>query len=86
MTRFPRVSTRRPLRIRQRVLFFEEDGIASSFGNFISPDYIQHSPSILSGRNNTLTLLESNRGVLTAVNITILKIMFDSPYGMVHYK
>jgi predicted SnoaL-like aldol condensation-catalyzing enzyme len=65
--------------------FFEENGIVSAFENFISPDYIQHNPAILSGRNNTLTLLESGSFV-TGVNITILKVMFDSPYGMIHYK
>ncbi|KUJ16399.1 uncharacterized protein LY89DRAFT_734495 [Mollisia scopiformis] len=64
-------------------IFFEPNGVTESFDNFISPDYIQHSPFLLSGCNNTLSVLLS---ASTNVNITILQIMFDSPYGMVHYR
>jgi predicted SnoaL-like aldol condensation-catalyzing enzyme len=65
-------------------IFFEVDGVQTSFDNFISPDYIQHSPFLEAhGRNSTLSVLLNAFG---GVNITILQIMFDSPYGMIHYK
>ncbi|CZR64192.1 uncharacterized protein PAC_14089 [Phialocephala subalpina] len=68
-------------------IFFEQNGITTAFENFISPDYIQHSLFILSGRNNTLSLLESlGGGTYTGVIIAILHVMFDSPFGMMHYK
>ncbi|KAE9364709.1 hypothetical protein N431DRAFT_447870 [Stipitochalara longipes BDJ] len=53
-------------------IFFEENGVNTSFDNFISPDYIQHSPFLLSGRNNTLSVLTANGGFTNGVNVTII--------------
>jgi predicted SnoaL-like aldol condensation-catalyzing enzyme len=66
--------------------FFERDGISSSFLNFNDEDYIQHSSGLPPyGRNNTLSQLLKFGGS-NGFNATILQIMFDSPYGMVHYR
>ncbi len=59
----------------------------SAFDNFIDVDYIQHSPGLPPvGRNASLAAILSAGDSFAGVNITILKVMFDSPYGMVHYK
>jgi predicted SnoaL-like aldol condensation-catalyzing enzyme len=67
--------------------FFQPNGITSSFLNFIDENYIQHSANLPPhGRNNTLSALLKAGSDLTGVNTTIMQVMFDSPYGMVHYK
>lgn len=67
--------------------FFETGGIVSAFNNFLDINYIQHSPNLPPrGRNATLASILSAGNSFAGVNITILKVMFDSPYGMVHYK
>ncbi|KAH8896069.1 hypothetical protein GQ53DRAFT_640291 [Thozetella sp. PMI_491] len=55
----------------------------TSLEDFVSRDYIQHNPYILSGRNATIAALGS---YFDGANFTFLQILFDSPYGAVHYK
>jgi hypothetical protein len=55
-------------------IFYEADGIHQSFENFISVDYIQHSPFILSGRNNTIAAIDSLGGSYDGINITIIQV------------
>ena len=65
--------------------FFNENGLATkALDDFMSPDYIQHNPFILSGRNNSITALTN--GFLVGATFTFLQIVFESPFGMVHYK
>jgi len=67
--------------------FFETGGIVSAFDNFISASYIQHSPNEPPyGRNGSLAEILSAGDSFTGVNVTILKVMFDSPFGMVHWR
>jgi len=64
--------------------FYFEDGLrVTSLKDFMSVDYIQHNPYVLSGLNNSIAALAD---VFDGANFTILQIMFDSPYGSLHYK
>ncbi|KAE9373032.1 hypothetical protein N431DRAFT_224676 [Stipitochalara longipes BDJ] len=67
--------------------FFEAGGIVSAFDDFIDVNYIQHSPNEPPyGRNASLAEILSAGDSFAGVNVTILKVLFDSPYGMVHWK
>jgi predicted SnoaL-like aldol condensation-catalyzing enzyme len=63
--------------------FFGENETEQVFLDFVSDDYIQHNPFILSGRNNSIAAL---RTYFTDAKFTILQVLFDSPFGMVHYR
>jgi predicted SnoaL-like aldol condensation-catalyzing enzyme len=64
--------------------FFNTDSLrTASLEDFVSADYIQHNPYVLSGRNNTIAFLGN---FFDGANFTFLQLMFDSPYGSVHYK
>ncbi|KAE8445805.1 hypothetical protein EG329_012863 [Mollisiaceae sp. DMI_Dod_QoI] len=67
--------------------FFQPNGITSSFLNFIDINYIQHSANLPPyGRDVNLAALLKAGPDFTGVNVTILQVLFDSPYGMVHYR
>ena len=67
--------------------FFEEGLVQQALDSFVSEDYIQHNPFILSGRQNTIKALSLGGSYdFSSANLTILQVLFDSPYGAVHYK
>ncbi|KAN0098992.1 hypothetical protein V8E51_014655 [Hyaloscypha variabilis] len=67
--------------------FFETGGIVSVFDNFIDANYIQHSPNEPPyGRNASLAEILKAGDSFSGVNVTTLKVLFDSPYRMVHWR
>jgi predicted SnoaL-like aldol condensation-catalyzing enzyme len=79
---------------RQRALFHEfideffvQRIVEKPMVLFTSEDYIQHNPFILSGRHNSIAALGPG-GIydFSAGNITLMQIIFESPYGMLHWK
>lgn len=67
--------------------FFAEGLITEPFNDFVSKDYIQHNPFIASGREASIKAL-SPGGIydFSKANVTMMHVMFESPYAMVHYK
>jgi predicted SnoaL-like aldol condensation-catalyzing enzyme len=67
--------------------FFVQGLVKEPLDAFVSSDYIQHNPYILSGRNNTITALSPGGAFdFSTAKTTILHVLFDSPFAMVHYK
>ncbi|KPM35167.1 hypothetical protein AK830_g11411 [Neonectria ditissima] len=66
--------------------FFGGGLVKESLDAFTSDNYIQHNPFILSGRNNSIAALSPGAYDFSKANVTILQVLFDSPFGMVHYK
>ena len=64
--------------------FINEPGlITKALEDFLSEDYIQHNPYVLSGRDNAIAALG---GGFPGANFTILQTIFESPYGTIRYK
>jgi predicted SnoaL-like aldol condensation-catalyzing enzyme len=62
--------------------FYNTKEVQTAFTTFVDENYIQHSPSALSGRKAALDFLTP---VLSSVNFTMMHQGFYSGTGYVHY-
>ncbi|KAM0278582.1 hypothetical protein ACHAQH_005056 [Verticillium albo-atrum] len=63
--------------------FYEERNATKALLNHVSEDYIQHNPSALSGRRNTLDVLEPFIG-LDGIKFTVLRQAFENNLAFIH--
>ncbi|CAG9998608.1 unnamed protein product [Clonostachys byssicola] len=67
--------------------FLEQHLVNESLTNFVSDEYIQHNPAVLSGRQPSIDALGAGGPYdFSKGNVTIMHYLFDSPFGMVHYR
>ncbi|GJC79844.1 snoaL-like polyketide cyclase family protein [Colletotrichum tofieldiae] len=65
--------------------FYEERNATKALLNHVAEDYIQHNPNALSGRQNSLSVLEPFISPST-VNYTIMHTGFDNNVAYIHYR
>jgi predicted SnoaL-like aldol condensation-catalyzing enzyme len=63
--------------------FYIENNSSAAMTNYVATDYIQHNPSLLSGRQNAMDFLAS---YTTNFTFTVQHIGFESNLGWVHVK
>ncbi|KAI9707029.1 MAG: hypothetical protein M1820_004617 [Bogoriella megaspora] len=63
--------------------FYVEQLFNQTFNDFVSDEYIQHNPFTLGGRNNGII---SVNNLFHNASFTILHVIFDSPFGVIHYR
>ncbi|OHE97579.1 hypothetical protein CORC01_07194 [Colletotrichum orchidophilum] len=65
--------------------FYEERNATKALLNHVAEDYIQHNPSALSGRTNSLGVLQPFISPKT-VNYTIMHKSFQDDIAFIHYR
>lgn len=65
--------------------FYEERNATKALLNHVAEDYIQHNPNALSGRQNSLSVLEPFLSPST-VNYTIMNEAFQDNIAFIHYR
>lgn len=63
--------------------FYIEGNITKALTEFVSEDYIQHNPSVLSGRDAAIKVLP---GLFENTTVEVAHVLFQDSIGAVHYK
>ncbi|ODU69216.1 MAG: polyketide cyclase [Novosphingobium sp. SCN 66-18] len=64
-------------------LYYDEMKVREAFERYVHPDYMQHNPAVIDGREAAIAHLE---GLLArpTVSMDVRRILVDGDYGFVH--
>ena len=66
-------------------LFYTERNVRAAFERYVAPDYIQHNPGILDGRDAAIAMLEPKFSAPGA-SFEIKRILVDGDLAMIHLR
>lgn len=64
-------------------LFYGEKNVRAAFEKYVAPDYVQHNPNILDGRDAAIAALEPKFSAPGA-RFTIQRIVVDGEFAVIH--
>lgn len=66
-------------------LFYRQRKVRSAFERHVAPEYVQHNPNILDGREAAITALEPLFGSPDA-SFDIQRVLVDGEFGAIHLR